>query len=771
MSYGFPNFQRRRSAMVVSSMDFNFPSHGSYSYKKSVPSSGFVESATPWKFYAEQNSIKKPSLVVEVSSVSQWRAYFDANSKDNSKLLVIKFTATWCGPCRHMEPVMEEFAGRYTDVVFIKIDVDKLPSVARQFDVQIMPAFALIKKGKEVDKVGGVKKNELQNKIEKHRLPMLMATTATVAGNIPIDLHDRLLRRLNECTSISQLKQVHAQTLRYSTIDNPRSLFLQSRILHFSSLKDLDYAHRVFNQVEAPNSFMWNTLIRAYAQSNDRKDHAFMVFEKMLLRGTASPDNHTFPFVLKACSYLFALAEGEQAHGQLVKRGLESDAYVGNSLIHFYGSCGCLELSRKVFDKMPERTVVSWNAMIDSFVRLGEFQMALEFFVQLQQESFEPDGYAIQSVLNACAGLSALSLGMWVHACILRSSGADADLARDVLVNNSLVDMYCKCGALNMAMQVFERMEKRDLTSWNSMILGLGMHGKGELALEYFDNMVEKERILPNSVTFVGVLSACNHRFMVNDGRKYFDSMVNEYRIEPRLEHYGCLVDILARAGLIDEALDLISTMHVKPDAVIWRSLLDACCKNNASVELSKEMALKILESGGGNDDCSGVYVLLSKVYASANRWNDAGLIRKLMADKGIAKQPGCSLIEIDGITHELFAGDTSHPRAKQIYRALEVIQERLESAGYTPDTIPNDHNNDEQSSLRLHSERLAIALGLISTKRGTPIRIFKNLRVCNDCHRVTKLVSKIFNVEIIVRDRARFHHFKHGSCSCMDYW
>ncbi|CAN0925812.1 Pentatricopeptide repeat-containing protein At1g59720, chloroplastic/mitochondrial [Linum grandiflorum] len=584
----------------------------------------------------------------------------------------------------------------------------------------------------------------------------LQAHNAAVAGGSSLDFHDRLLRRLNQCTSMSQLKQLHAQTLRSSLgANSPKTLFLQSRILHFTSLNDLDYAHKVLHQIETPNSFMWNTLIRACAQSNDRKDHAFMVFDQMLLKGTASPDNHTFPFVLKACSYLFALSEGKQAHGQLVKRGLESDTYIANSLIHFYGSCCCLEMARKVFDKMPKRTVVSWNVMIDSFVRLGEYQTALEFFVQLQHESFEPDGYAIQSVLNACGGLTALSLGMWVHAYVIR---VGLDLARDVLVNNSLVDMYCKCGALELAMQVFKTMEKKDLASWNSMILGFAMHGKSELALEYFDTMVKKYRILPNSVTFVGVLSACNHRFMVNDGRKYFDLMVNEYKIEPRLEHYGCLVDILARAGLVDEALDLISTMHIKPDAVIWRSLLDACCKNAASIELSGEMASQILKLGGS--DSSGVYVLVSKVYASASRWNDVGLIRKLMADNGIAKQPGCSLIEIDGITHELFAGDTSHPRTKHIYQALKVIEERLESAGYTPD-----------SSLRLHSERLAIALGLISVKPGTPIRIFKNLRVCNDCHQVTKLISKMFDVEIIVRDRARFHQFKHGLCSCMDCW
>jgi pentatricopeptide repeat protein len=260
---------------------------------------------------------------------------------------------------------------------------------------------------------------------------------------------------------------------------------------------------------------------------------------------------------------------------------------------------------------------------------------------------------------------------------------------------------------------------------------------------------------------------------MVNEGRKYFDMMVNEYKIEPQLEHYGCLVDILARAGLIDEALELVSSMPMKPDVVIWRSLLDSCCKKNASVELSENIARQILESEEA--DSSGVYVLLSRVYASASRWNDVGLVRKLMTNNGILKEPGCSLIEVDGVTHEFFAGDTSHPQTKEIYQVLNVVEERIDSTGYKPDysqaPMVDELNTSKRDSLRLHSERLAIALGLLNLKPGMPIRIFKNLRVCDDCHKVTGLISEIFNVEIIVRDRVRFHHFKDGSCSCMDYW
>ena len=579
----------------------------------------------------------------------------------------------------------------------------------------------------------------------------------------------RLLHLLSDCTDLSRLKQIHAQALRtFST--HKSSLFLFSRILHVSSLTDFEYALRVFDQIDSPNSFMWNTLIGACARSLDRKEQANKLFYRMLEEGSVEPDKHTFPFLLKACAYVFALSEGRQAHAHIVKRGLDSDVYVGNSLIHLYASCGCLSLALKVFEKMPHRSLVSWNVMIDAYVQCGLFENALKLFAEMQ-DTFEPDGYTMQSIISACAGIGALSLGMWSHAYVLRKTGGA--MAGEVLINSSLVDMYSKCGSLSMAQQVFETMPKHDLNSWNSMILAFAMHGRAEAALGCFSRLVETEKFLPNSVTFVGVLSACNHRGMVAEGRKYFDMMVNEYKIVPRLEHYGCLVDLLSRSGFIDEALELVTNMHIKPDAVIWRTLLDACYKQNAGVELSEEVALQILQSE--TTASSGVYVLLSRVYASAHRWNDVGLVRKAMADKGVAKEPGCSSIEIDGVSHEFFAGDTSHPKIKEIYAVIDLIEEKLKKHGYSPDysqaTMVDDPDTVKRQSLKLHSERFAIAFGLLNLKPGMPIRIFKNLRVCNDCHQVTKLISRIFNVEIIMRDRNRFHHFENGMCSCMDFW
>ncbi|MCL7045542.1 hypothetical protein MKW94_026647 [Papaver nudicaule] len=599
----------------------------------------------------------------------------------------------------------------------------------------------------------------------------LLHATSTTA-RYPIHHHHKhLLNLLENCNSMTQLKQIHAQALRTTTPNHPDTLYLYSRIMHFAAFSDLHYSSRLLPQIHKPNSFIWNTLIRAYAWSSHHKDHSISVYQRMLIEGSVAPDKHTFPFILKACAFVSALSEGKQIHGHILKLGFGSDKYVSNSLIHFYVSCGCLDLSVKVFEEMPDRNLVSWNAMIDGFVQSGEFAAALRMFVEMQ-DLFEPDGFTMQSLVSACGGLGALSLGMWVHAYMVRN--CDFVVKNDVLMNNSLVDMYCKCGSVEMARQVFDGMDKRDVNSWNSMILGFAMHGEVKDALEAFDVMCDMGNIMPNSITFIGVLSACNHGGMVCDGKKYFELMVDVYKIEPRLEHYGCMVDLLARNGLVNEALDLVSSMPIKPDVVIWRSLLDACCKRNVDIELTESVAKQVIESEDEGVS-SGVYVLLSKVYASANRWEEVGLVRRLMSEKGIIKEPGCSSMELEGEFHRFLSGDTSHPHTKVIYQALDAIEQRLQDVGYVPDlsqaSMIDELDDRKQNSLCLHSERLAIAFGLLKSRPGIPIRIFKNLRVCNDCHTVTKLISRLFDVDIIVRDRVRFHHFKDGFCSCKDYW
>ncbi|KAM0943704.1 putative tetratricopeptide-like helical domain superfamily, DYW domain-containing protein [Dioscorea sansibarensis] len=584
-----------------------------------------------------------------------------------------------------------------------------------------------------------------------------------------------LLPYLDLAKSSIQLKQIHAQALKFPP--HSHLLLLHSRLLHSISLSgDLLYSLRLLLHPFSPllpTSFSFNSLIRSFSRSPSLKHLSLQLYLQMLLL-SLSPDNHTFPFVLKSCAFLSSFSFGSQLHSHILKLGFSSDIYILNSLIHFYSSCARLSLARQLFDGMPLRNRVSWNIMIDGCVMCGEYETALELFRDMQSQ-FSPDAYTMQSALCACAALGSLSLGMWAHAFVLRK--CDASVQNDVLINNSLIDLYSKCGDIVMARRVFDEMSQRDVTSWNALILGLATHGQVEDSLLAFVRMisdVDGHKLRPNSITFIGVLSACNHGGLVTEGRRYFRSMVDEFGIKPQLEHYGCMVDILSRAGLIEEALELVKNMNCKPDVVIWRSILDACCKRNAGVEFSEAVAQRALESE--LEATSGVYVLLSKVYASANRWNEVGLVRRLMSEEGIKKEPGCSSIEIgDGIVHEFVAGDSSHPMSKEIYEKLNEVECKLVMAGYVPDSsqapLVAEVDGVKCESLRRHSERLAIAFGLICTKPGVTIRVLKNLRICRDCHESTKLISKLYCREIVVRDRIRFHHFRDGSCSCMDYW
>ncbi|KAK1271093.1 Pentatricopeptide repeat-containing protein [Acorus gramineus] len=599
----------------------------------------------------------------------------------------------------------------------------------------------------------------------------------------PTQRHLLVLLR-DSCLSISHLKQIHAQTLKTTTTsNNTNTIFLYSRIIHFAATHDyLSYASRILFHIDSPNSFTYNTLIRAYARSSlsHNKHLALSLYHRMLIHGV-SPDNYTFPFVLISCAFLFAASATSQVHSQAIKMGfLRDNVHLNNSFVHAYASLDRLDLARRVFDGMTtHKNVVSWNVIIDGYARSGDYATALEIFREMQQEVllFRPDRFTLQSVVLACGGLGALSLGMWAHAyMLLRGRENHHLLDLDLCVNNSLVDMYCKCGSIALACQVFRDMPSRDVATWNAMIMGFAMHGLIKEAFDAFSRMGTMDGLLPNSITFVGILSACNHGGLVKEGRTYFDQMVHEYEIEPRIEHYGCMVDLLARAGFIEEALTMVSNIPFKPDAVIWRSLLDACCRKNADVGVSESLARQVFELEERElSTNSGGYILLSKIYASASRWDDVGLIRRLMAREGIKKEPGCSSIEVDGAVHEFVAGDTSHPESQKIYGTLDMIELRLRAIGYVPDSsqapMVAEVDDMKRRSLCLHSERLAIAYGLINLRGVRTIRVLKNLRVCDDCHTVCKLISRVFDVEIVLRDRVRFHYFKSGTCSCMDYW
>ncbi|KAF3781542.1 Pentatricopeptide repeat-containing protein [Nymphaea thermarum] len=435
-------------------------------------------------------------------------------------------------------------------------------------------------------------------------------------------------------------------------------------------------------------------------------------------------------------------------------------------MIGGYLRMGALDLAKQLFADMSERNLVTWNTMITGFVQAGRGREALEFFHKMQRSArFDPDKITLASLISACSRLGALDQGKWIHNYMQKWG-----VPMDVVIETALVDMYAKCGCIKRSLEVFREMNYKDVLAWTAMISGLAIHGQGEEALDVFKQMLVEGKCKPNQVTFTGVLCACTHSGLVAEGRQYFQTMRSIYSIEPQPQHYACMVDLLGRAGLFGEAELLISNMPVEPDVFVWGALLGGC-KMHGNLELGETVAQRLLSLEPLNH---AFYVQLSNLYAKANRFEDAKKLRTTMKDKGIKKIPGCSLIEADGRVHEFSVHVSHDPLMEEIKIVLEKVTRELKLAGYVPDVkevlLEIDDNEKEQSLLQ-HSERLALAFGLMKTEAGSPIRIIKNLRICSDCHVAFKFISKIFKREVIVRDCKRFHHFEGGHCSCKDYW
>ncbi|XP_058082642.1 pentatricopeptide repeat-containing protein At4g21065-like [Magnolia sinica] len=575
------------------------------------------------------------------------------------------------------------------------------------------------------------------------------------------------LSLLQACNSFSNLLQIHSHILKSGLNSNP--FVLTKLISTASSLNAIDYASSVVfsncdNITRIFDTFLFNTLIRGYAHSTVAKINGVAAFSFML-RNAIFPNKFTFPFVLKACAGLGDLNLGKQVHGSVVKFGFEADLYVQNTLVHAYSSCGGgIELAREVFDGMPKSDPVCWSAMIGGYVRLGRCNDAVVLFREMQIEGVKPDEVTVVTVLSACADMGALELGKWIGIYVEKEG-----IAKTVPLCNALIDMFAKCGSIDDALRLFGEMPERSIVSWTSIIDGLAMHGHGREAIALFEEM-KSVGVIPDDVVFIGVLSACSHAGMVEKGCHYFDSMRNEFTIIPKIEHYGCMVDLFSRAGLVKRALEFVQDMPMEPNPVIWRTLISAC-RAHGELELSESITKQLI---GAEPMHGSNYVLLSNIYASMHGWEKKSKIRYLMGERGIRKVPGCSLIELDSKIYEFVAGDKSHEKYKEIYEMVEEMGRELRIAGYVPTTsevLLDIDEEDKEDTLYKHSEKLAIAFALLNTKPGTLIRIVKNLRICSDCHSAIKFISKVYNREIVVRDRNRFHLFKDGECSCKGYW
>ncbi|XP_011628407.1 pentatricopeptide repeat-containing protein At4g21065 [Amborella trichopoda] len=554
--------------------------------------------------------------------------------------------------------------------------------------------------------------------------------------------------------------QVHASVLQTGFSIN---VFVQSALIDmYSKCDDLASAQRVLDGMAVADEVSWNSLLGGYVK-HQREEEALLLFKEMHIRSLRI-DDFTFPSVLNACASLIDLKQGNCAHAMIVKTGFGTCKHVGNALVDMYAKCGSLECASRALEGLPGPDVVSWTSLLTGYTHHGLHEEALKLFCEMRIARVKPDEFVIASALSACAGLSVLELGQQFHAIFVRL-GFGSSLS----IDNSLVTMYAKCGCIEDAHLVFDLMLIRDVVSWTALIVGYAQNGRGKDALSLYEQMILNGD-KPDYITFIGVFFACSHAGLLEAGRQHFKSMHKAHNIKPRAEHYACMIDMLGRAGKIQEAESLLNEMSVEPDATVWKALLSAC-RVHGNVRLAEKAAKSLFKL---EPDNAVPYVMLSNIYSSAGKWDDSAKIRRLMKERGVTKEPGCSWIEVDNMVHAFLVEDRGHPKIAEIYAKVEEILGLIKKEGYVPDMTFALHDVDEEGKelgLASHSEKLALAFGLLSLPAEKPIRIVKNLRVCGDCHSAIKFASRVYARKIIVRDSNCFHHFHGGFCSCRDYW
>lgn len=568
---------------------------------------------------------------------------------------------------------------------------------------------------------------------------------------------------LSACASVSYVRlgvQVHGCVIRGGFDAN---VFVQSALVDmYAKCGELDSAEKALNSMEVDNSVSWNSMIVGYVR-HGFKEKALFLFKQMHERNL-DLDEFTYPSVLNCLTSKQDVKMGKSVHCLLVKSGFEDFKLVCNALVDMYAKQGCLYSAFEVFNNILDKDVISWTSVVTGCAHNGSHEEALKLFCKMRVHGIQPDQIVTSSVLSSCAELTMLEFGQQVHANFIKS-----DLAESMSVNNSLVTVYANCGSLGEATRIFNSMEMRNVISWTALIVGYAKNGKGKDSIRLYDEMIQNG-IKPDFITFIGLLFACSHAGLVEQGRLYFESMTNVYGITPGPDHYACMIDLLGRSGKIHEAEKLLNEMVVKPDATVWKALL-AACRLHGNIDLAKKAATALFEL---TPQDAAPYIMLSNIYSSAGKREEAAAMRTLMRSKNVNKVPGISWLEMNGKVHNFMSEDRSHPKAKEIYAKIDDVIILIKEAGYVPDMNFALHDINEEGKelgLAYHSEKLAVAFGLLYLPQGVPIRIYKNLRVCGDCHSAMKLISKIFCRQIVLRDSNCFHHFLDGVCSCGDYY
>ncbi|KAL2243983.1 UNVERIFIED_CONTAM: Pentatricopeptide repeat-containing protein [Sesamum indicum] len=603
-----------------------------------------------------------------------------------------------------------------------------------------------------------------------------------------------LSQLLSKRPPISQIKQIHAQIIARSLALSRCSL-TDSLIHCYLHSKNLSVARTLFDYYPSPSppTLLWNLMIRAYSKLQYCSD-AISLFRQMLTARSV-PDEYTFTFVITSCAHQELAVHGQTVHGMVIKNGSLLNLYVANSVISVYSVFGMVDNAYSVFDEMTERDVFSWTSLVSAYAKNGNMRRAGEFFWEMPVRNdvswavmisgfvscgrytdalryfhdmsceLKPNEAVLVCALSACAKLGSLDQGNRIHVymdknCISETSN----------IMTALIDMYAKCGRIDCAYRVFDKIPRRDVHNFTSMISGLAIHGLGEEAIRVFQQMLT-DKLIPNDITILGVLNGCSHSGLVQQGSSIFYNMEILWGIVTKIEHYGCYVDLLGRAGYLAKAFGIVKTMPLNPDIVVWRALLSAC-RIHRDADFGERIINRLEQLDP--QSCAGADVLLSNLYASLGKWEKVALLRKTMDKQKNQSDIGCSWIEVNGAVHEFRVADLLHPQIRDIRQKLSEILKRVGLVGYAADATHVSFDlseEDREQAVAWHSEKLAIAFGIMNTPPRTSIRIVKNLRTCEDCHTALKAISKVYDREIVVRDRSRFHTFKEGKCSCKDYW
>ncbi|KAI3867096.1 hypothetical protein MKX03_028247 [Papaver bracteatum] len=458
-------------------------------------------------------------------------------------------------------------------------------------------------------------------------------------------------------------------------------LELDSHITHslitmYSRCGDVCVARKVFDAIPERDLVSWNSMISGYSKMGCSRE-AVGLFKEMRMKG-CEPNEMSVVSVLGACGDLGDLSFGKLLEGLVEEKGFELNTFVGSSLINMFGKCGDLESARRIFDRMPvKKDSIPWNAMITGYAQNGAADEAIALFHDMISARAEPNKITLSAVLSACASVGAIDLGKWVE-----EYSSKKGYLHDVYIATALVDMYAKCGSINQAHQIFKNMPSKNVVSWNAMISALAVHGRAQDAIALFKSMLKDGTVCPDDITFVGVLSACVHVGLVEEGCQWFDLMGPTFGLIPKVEHYSCMVDLLARSGNLEEAWNFIEKMPEKPDAVMLGALLGAC-KTRGNVEIGERVVSLLIDLEPAN---SGNYIISAKMYANSKKWDDSARMRGLMREKGVSKTPGVSWIDIESQLHEFHAGEICL-ESNGIYQVFNLLNEEMKLEGYVPNT------------------------------------------------------------------------------------